>query len=188
MAKTNSHKEKVNVIDSKFYGKLPVENVWSYFYLQKNGIAEKLIYHLKYANMPQLGIELGLKYGKELLISGKIMNYDFIVPVPLHYKKLKIRGYNQSTKFSEGLSESLNIPVVEALNRKVATETQTSKSRLARWKNVNSIFEISNDSINGKSILLVDDVVTTGATLEACGNVLIDKGCRLSIITLASAK
>ncbi len=187
VAKTNSHEDNENPISRKFYGKLTIQDAWSYFYFQKKGIAQKIIYHIKYKDMPELAVELGMRYGQTLSVKD-LSKYDFIVPVPLHFKKLKKRGYNQSERFGHGLSKSLSIPMIDGLRRNINTDTQTFKSRVDRWKNVSSIFEVVNTSIEGKSILLVDDVITTGATLEACTQALVDCGCKVGIITLAVAK
>ncbi|MEQ8925135.1 MAG: ComF family protein [Fulvivirga sp.] len=186
-AKTNSHLERENFIKRKFNGKIQIENAWSYLYFQQGGIAQKLIHHLKYENRPELGVELGKRYAiaiKQIIYQDKP---DYIVPVPLHYKKLKKRGYNQSEEFAKGLSEVLGVPFTNALERKVATETQTAKTRMARWENVNTIFTLKENLVN-KHILLVDDVITTGATIEACAQTLINNGCRVTLVTLASVR
>ncbi|QSE98150.1 ComF family protein [Fulvivirga lutea] len=187
-AKTNTHLEHDNFIKRKFDGKIQVENAWSYFYFQKDGIAQNLIHHLKYENRPELGVELGKRYASVLKEVINLNKPDYIVPVPLHFKKLKKRGYNQSAEFAKGLSQVLEIPYLNGLERKIATETQTAKSRMQRWENVNTIFGVIDDSVVKKHILLVDDVITTGATIEACAQILIDAGCKVTIATLASVR
>ena len=115
---------------------------------------------------------------------------DLIVPIPLHPARMRKRGYNQSAKFAEGLSELLEIPFSDdLLERRIKTETQTRKSKLNRWENINGVFAIKNSALlEGKKILLVDDVITTGSTLEACSQVLIDQGCQqLNIACIAEA-
>lgn len=133
---------------------------------------------------------LGNVYGDRMIDANLAGAFDLIIPVPLHPSRKRKRGYNQSAKFAEGLGQKLGIPFSDDLvRRKVKTETQTRKTKLNRWQNVTEVFEIkSPDMIQGKKILLVDDVVTTGATLEACGNFLLEAGCAsLSIACLAEA-
>ena len=117
---------------------------------------------------------MGKLYGYRILDSGVDIDWDEIVPVPLHPLKLRRRGYNQSERFAAGLSIALNIPVSHELKRIKYTETQTRKSRLQRWENVKEVFSlIDNHTLQDKRVLLVDDVMTTGATLSACSNVLL---------------
>lgn len=188
VAKTGSHKESPNFIEQKFHGRVALTSACSYLYFQQDGIAQQLLHHLKYKNLPQLGVEMGQRYGAELSNYIVDKQIDFIVPVPLHYKKLKKRGYNQSAQIATGLSEVTGIPMLDALKRIKSTTTQTAKNRVERWKNVSQIFEISNPKINQKRILLVDDVITTGATIEACAQVLLDADCQVAVLSLAAAK
>jgi len=134
---------------------------------------------------------LGRVYGKDLLEAEYKSSFDLIVPVPLHHSRRKIRGYNQSEEFGKGLSQMLEIPCDDTyMKREAMTETQTHKSKLSRWENVSNIFKvIAPGSVAEKRILLVDDVVTTGATLEACGQALLNAGCReLSIACIAATQ
>lgn len=188
VAKTNSHQISNNFIEQKFYGRVQIESAWSYYYFQPQGIAQRIIHHLKYENCPELGVELGKRYGQELREIVKKSEIDVILPVPLHFKKYKIRGYNQSECIAQGMSIALEIPVKNAIKRNKQTESQTSKSRIQRWNNVDSIFEIVDNSIDGKNVLLVDDVITTGATLEACVQSLKTNNCNVYIATIAAAK
>jgi ComF family protein len=117
--------------------------------------------------------------------------FDFIIPVPLHPSKRRKRGYNQSEEFGKGLSEILNIPCTEKFLKRIkSTTTQTKKSKLNRWENVNEVFEVrDSEELQGKRVLLVDDVVTTGATLEACGEKLLRAGCgEISIACIAATQ
>jgi ComF family protein len=134
---------------------------------------------------------LGRMYGHELIQATYKNEFDLIIPVPLHISRKRKRGYNQSEEFGKGLAEILEIPCADNFMRRVVkTKTQTSKTRLNRWENVSDAFDvIKSEEIKNKRILLVDDVVTTGATLEACGQALIDAGCKeLSIACIASTQ
>ncbi len=136
-----------------------------------------------------MGIKLGKQYGKDLKENG-INQFDLIVPVPLHESRRRKRGYNQSSKFAEGLSESLGVSWDESISlRTTSTTTQTKKTKAERWNNVKDVFAIQNsESIRNKRVLLVDDVITTGATIEACGLHLLSQGCSLSIACIAEAQ
>ncbi len=172
-------------------GRLQLKYAMAFLRFRKTGIVQHLLHQLKYNNHPEVGIKLGQVYGKELYDSGIACEYDLIVPVPLHETRKRRRGYNQSARFAEGLSMSMQIPWDESISaRKLRTSTQTRKSKVERWENVKDVFEIQEpEKIRDVRILLVDDVMTTGATLEACGRRLIDAGCReLSVACLAEAQ
>ena len=158
-------------------------------FFNKGNKVQNLLHQLKYKGAKNVGEKIGLLYGYELLESNNFKDVDFIVPVPLHPKKLKKRGYNQSESFANGLSQSLNKEVVtNLLLRTVNSETQTKKSRFNRWENVATIFTISNaSSIDGKHVLLVDDVITTGATIEGCAQLLTQNNAKVSVVTIACA-
>ena len=152
---------------------------------------QHLLHQLKYNNHPEVGVRIGMLFGKELCEQGLDKEFDLIVPVPLHNSRQRKRGYNQSAKFAEGLSTSLTIPWDESISiRKKRTTTQTRKSKLDRWENVKDVFGIDvAEKILNKRILLVDDVITTGATLEACGRHLLENNCSsLSIACIAEAQ
>jgi ComF family protein len=190
LPKTNYHLMDDNPIKNRLMGRLPVKYVWAFLKFRKSGIVQHLLHQLKYNNQPDVGVKLGKCYGYELLTSGFANHFDLIVPVPLHPARKLKRGYNQSAKFAQGLSEVFQIPFDDSISvRKIATTTQTKKSKLQRWENVENVFDLEDNSkIIGKRILLVDDVITTGATIEACGKHLVSKGCsELSIACLAEA-
>lgn len=191
LPKTDYHYLDENPIQQNLAGRINVKYGWAFLRFRKTGIVQHLMHQLKYNNHPEVGVRLGKIYGMELASSGFAGEFDFIVPVPLHPTRLRKRGYNQSLKFAQGLSESLNVPVLTDVSRRLSrTETQTKKNRLDRWENVNQSFTVKNpEAIVNKRILLVDDVVTTGATVEACGQRLLEYGCQeLSIACIAEAQ
>jgi ComF family protein len=161
------------------------------FRFSKNGRVQHLLHQLKYRNHPEIGVNLGQYYGEKMKTESDVCSHtDLIIPIPLHPARKRKRGYNQSAKFAEGLSERLEIPFTDdLLERRIKTETQTRKTKLSRWENISGVFGLKDPgSIKGKRILLVDDVITTGSTLEACSQVLIDQGCRqLNIACIAEA-
>jgi ComF family protein len=149
------------------------------------------MHHFKYKGMQEIGVLMGNIAAEQLARSDIFSSVDVIIPVPLHKKRLKERGYNQSTCFANGLAQKLNAIVDDAnLVRVRATETQTHKSRFSRFENMQEVFTVSDpEKLNGKHVLLVDDVVTTGSTLEACGLQLLKiDGLKLSIGTIAYAE
>jgi len=151
---------------------------------------QQLIHQLKYKGNQEIGIYLGKLMGEQLLNSGRFNHIDVIIPLPMHPDKQKKRGYNQAEILANGLSQKMNIPVLnKIILRSKKTSTQTKKQRLERWTNVDGTFEIQNvQSIIGKHILLIDDVITTGATLEACSNTILSiENTKLSIAVLAHA-
>jgi len=169
-------------------GKVIVEEGTSFLYYHPVGKVKKLIHQLKYKNNQKVGVFLGEWLGLKLLETKAYNNIDYIIPVPLHKDKLRLRGYNQLTKFGETLSSILNIEYLEGiLIRNTMAKTQTLKKRLDRFKSlVNNFSLISADLLKNKHVLLIDDVVTTGATLEACCNELLKvEGMKISIVTIA---
>lgn len=191
LPKTNYHVQQVNPVEAKLYGRIPLKHAWAFLKFRKRGSVQHLLHQLKYNNHPEVGIALGKVFGKDLSDGGFGQAFDLIVPVPLHRSRLMKRGYNQSSKFAEGLSAAFGIPWDESISiRKERTTTQTKKSRMQRWENVKNVFSVAeNSKISGRRILLVDDVITTGATLEACGKHLIAAGCKeLSVAVIAEAQ
>jgi len=163
-----------NDLKIKIMGLTQARWVLSFLRFTKGGLSKRLLHQLKYKNKPDLGVELGKLYGQRLLDSGMSIDWEEIIPVPLHPLKLKRRGYNQSERFAAGLSAALDIPICHELKRIKYTETQTRKSRLQRWENVKEVFSlVEGHTLKDKRVLLVDDVMTTGATLSACTNVLL---------------
>ena len=190
LPRTNFHLSLENPISRLFWGRVNLESASAFVYFNKGNKVQRLIHQLKYKGRKDIGIYFGRQYGQHLRCSPLFETVQLIVPVPLHIKKLMKRGYNQSEQFAIGLGESMKIPVDPvAICRKKETETQTKKSRFRRWQNVAEVFEVKNPgSLEKKHVLLVDDVVTTGATLESCIRVLSTiHGIRLSVATIAVA-
>ena len=191
MPRSNYHIERENPFYNKIRGRIPVRFVMTLFKFVKGSRVQHILHALKYKNQPELGNMLGRIYGNDLLEAGYQREFDLIIPVPIHNSRRRKRGYNQSDEFGKGLSEILQIPCSDKMmERKIKTETQTRKTKLSRWENVKEVFRVTKaEEISGKRILLVDDVVTTGATLEACGNALVEAGCKeLSIACIASTQ
>jgi ComF family protein len=191
MPKSYYHLFQDNPFYRKFKGRLPVRHVMTLYKFAKQSRVQQVLHALKYKQQPELGEMLGRVYGHDLLLAHFKNAFDLIVPVPLHASRRKIRGYNQSEEFGKGLSQMLGVPCDDScMKREAKTETQTHKSKLSRWENVNHIFQVVNATpISSRKILLVDDVVTTGATLEACGQALLDAGCgELSIACIAATQ
>ncbi|MDY6799977.1 MAG: ComF family protein [Bacteroidota bacterium] len=189
LPKTNFHLDIENPVSQLFWGRTKIEYATSFYFYHKGSKYQKMMHKFKYHDCKEIGFILGRYFGSQLKDS--VFNQvDLIVPVPLHKSKLKKRGYNQSEFVARGLSESLEKEVdAKTLIRSVATSTQTRKSRFERWKNVERIFDIKEpERFRNKHILLVDDVVTTGSTLEACANTLLEvPETKVSIATLAVA-
>jgi ComF family protein len=179
-----------NPVEKIFWGRIPVAAGMSEFYFSKDSIIQNLIHEFKYRGNRKVGLYLGNLIGKSLLNSTRFSHVDALVPLPLFAQKEFRRGYNQSLILCAGINEITNIPVVtKNVIRIVPTETQTKKNRIQRWENVERSFSVLEPgSLQGKHILLVDDVITTGATLEACGaEILKIEDTTLSIATLAIA-
>ena len=179
-----------NPVEKIFWGRLALTAAMSEFYFAKGTVIQSLIHEFKYRSNKEIGFYMGELIGKSLLGNNRFSNIDALVPLPLFAEKEFKRGYNQAAVLCNGISEITNIPVlIRNVVRKRFTETQTKKHRTERWENVASSFTINNPAeIRGRHILLVDDVVTTGATLEACGAEILNlKGTMLSIATLAFA-
>lgn len=190
MPKTNSHIDRPNFIEQKFFGKIQLAHALAFYRFHRKGRIQRILHQLKYNNQPDLGIMLGKRYGKELLSYDFNQEIDVIIPVPLHKTKLRRRGYNQSAQFGEGLSLSLGVSQqTNAVKRIKKTQTQTRKSRLERWQNVDKIFEVVREKdLKDKRVLLVDDVITTGSTLESCAHTILDAGAKsVSIACIAAA-
>ena len=188
---TNFHQQPDNIVARQFWGKLKIEAAYALYYFNKGGKVQNLIHQFKYNGIQRIGNLLGDIAAKQLKQNPTFAAVDYIVPVPLHKKRLKTRGYNQSERFAEGLALQLNAMVdVDSLIRTTATKTQTHKSRFARFQNMQEVFSIVDpDKLRNKHVLLVDDIITTGSTLEACGIELLKvPGLKLSIATIAYAE
>lgn len=187
---TDFHLKPENKVEQLFWGRIEIENATSYFSYKKGSIYQHLIHAIKYRGLKELGLESGMRFGSVLSGSASFSSVDVVIPVPLHPLKQKKRGYNQSEWIAMGISETLQKPLnVSILKRNVHTSTQTQKNRFERWKNVESIFEISQpEKLAGKHVLLADDIITTGSTLEACAYQLLKvEGVKVSIVTLGYA-
>lgn len=190
MPKTDFHIYPENEFYRKLYGRIRVEHVMALFKFSKNSRVQQLLHTLKYGNRPEIGVKLGNYYGS-ILKNDYANKFDLVIPVPLHKSRQRQRGYNQSAEFGRGLAETLSIVFdSEVLERITVTETQTKKTKLLRWKNVKHVFNVRNsDCLIGKRVLLVDDVITTGATLEACAEKILEHRVQaLSIACIAAAQ
>ena len=177
-----------NAVDRIFYGRTDIIKASSFLYYSDHGIVQNLIHSLKYRNQQQIGHFLGDWYGQILAGHGVLQNLDFIVPVPLHRKKLRKRGYNQVDLFGKAMASHLNAGYVSDMLLKTAnTRTQTRKRRFARLGDNKDLYILNTGiCLNGKHLLLVDDVITTGATIEACANALLkDSGALVSVASMA---
>lgn len=191
LPRSDYHLEIENPFFNKFRGRIKVDCVIAYLKFVKGSSAQHLLHALKYKNQSEIGVALGRLYGSDLVNAGYKGKFDLIVPVPLHRMKRKRRGYNQSEEFGKGLAGVLGVPCCDdVLFRRIDTQTQTRKSKLNRWNNVSDVFLVKRrDAIQDKKVLLVDDVVTTGATLEACGASLLDAGSSsVSFACIAAAQ
>ena len=190
MPETNFEKHASNPIEKMFWGRLPLVQATAQFYFTKESLMQRLMHQLKYKGNKDLGLQMGRLMGISIRESGRFEDIDALIPLPLFPSKEKRRGYNQATVLCNGMTEILSIPVLnDIIIRPQHTESQTKKGRIDRWKNIEGKFVLANTStIQHKHLLLVDDVVTTGATLESCGNELLKaENTMLSIATLCSA-
>lgn len=177
-----------NRLDKTFYGRIEVKKAACLLYYSENGIVKNLIHHLKYKNQPQIGDFLGEWYGSILKNDSGLPTIHYIIPVPLHPKKLRQRGYNQVASFASQLATFLQATYADDILIKTRnSRTQTKKTRMFRMQHDNPLFALRNATIlQGKNVLLVDDVVTTGATLEACTQALFTcNGVSVYIATMA---
>jgi len=185
---TNHHKIGENEIFQKLYGRIPIEYGSALFYFHKKGIVQEMIHQLKYKGQESISGIIGDWYAKELKGLEVMQKIDYIVPVPLHKKRLRERGYNQVAGFGKVLSEQLGIPYNdELLYRKLYTKTQTKKNLLGRADLISTVFDVNlSEKYRGKHFLLIDDVLTTGSTLEACSRAILKiPDAKISIVCMA---
>jgi ComF family protein len=188
--KTNFASQPGNPIEKLFWGRIPVSAACSQFYFTRSSTTQSALHALKYKGNKEAGIVMGRLLGYSLQQSDRFSNIDGIVPLPLYPEKEKTRGYNQATVIAKGVQEILKVPLItEAIARNRYTESQTNKNRMERWQNVGGVFSLHKPEVlQAKKILLIDDVITTGASLEACGEVICQAGIKaLYIATLAFA-
>ena len=188
--RTDFHNIQDNPVAQLFWGRCMIQKAAAFSYYNKGSRIRKLIHNLKYKGINEIGYELGRIYGLSLKKSGFTDEMDLIIPVPLHPSKKRIRGFNQSESISKGISDVTGLPVeTDSFVRRLASATQTKRSRYDRWTNVEGIFQVvSQEPFAGKHILLVDDVITTGSTVESCTNELLKiENVKVSVVALAYA-
>ena len=187
---TNFHFDGNDAIQKVLYGRCKIENGTALFRFEKKSLVQQLIHGLKYKGYQNIGFVLGNWLGAELQQVDAYRNVDVIIPVPLHKNKLRSRGFNQVEKFGQQIAKALKVDYLDDVLVKVTnTKSQVNKKRLARWTNSDELFTLKNiEAIDNKHILVVDDIITTGATLEACISVLNQaKNIKISIATMAIA-
>jgi ComF family protein len=190
LPETNFEKHHGNPVEKIFWGRLPIVHAAAHLYFTKESLVQHLMHQFKYKNNKELGWQLGRLMGIAMKNSGRFDTIDALIPLPLFPEKEKRRGYNQATVLCEGIAEIISIPVLtDIITRPQHTETQTKKGRIERWRNIEGKFRLNDaTAVQNKHVLLVDDVITTGSTLEACGNELIKaENLQLSIATLCVA-
>ncbi len=191
LPRTNFHLHKDNPVMKVFWGRIPLEYAFSFLYFVKESRSQKLMHALKYKGLKEIGQITGQWFGEDVNKHKAVADsIDIVLPVPLHPKKLKKRGYNQSEYIARGIAQGMKKDLsVDNLIRLKHTDTQTRKSRFHRWENVSGIFDVKDVSLfESKHLLLVDDVITTGSTIEACFLALKQcKGLKLSVASLAFA-
>jgi len=186
--RTNYHLEPDNPVAQLFWGRCRIEKAAAFSYYTRDSRIRKLIHQLKYKGAREIGAELGRIYAVSLMSSKFLDDIDIIIPVPLHPSRVRQRGFNQSDEISQGISSVSGLPVDTAtLVRKTVTQTQTRKSRYDRWTNVSDIFYVTcEDKLKGRHVLLVDDVITTGSTIEACADeILKTEETKVSVAVIA---
>jgi len=180
-----------NVMAKLFWGQIPVERAAALFYFEAHAETANIIYELKYRNHPEIGEVMGRMMARELQSTGFFDGMDAIVPVPLAKKRQRQRGYNQSVEIARGVSAVTGLPIYNKVVRRTVFEgSQTNKGRWERNENVEKVFELADDdNIDGKHLLIIDDVVTTGATVIACAKELVRAGdVKVSVLALGLAK
>jgi ComF family protein len=191
LPETDFHHTSPNTFTARFDGRVRLEAATALFFFTKKSRTQRLIYQIKYDDKREAAVELGRLLGEKMVKSNTFKNIDYIIPVPMHPTKQRWRGYNQAEMFANGLSDALNVAVETRALRKVKmTVSQTKMNRTERLSNTQEVFELSNPAIlRGKNILIVDDVMTSGATLESCAVAITDKlpDVKISFATIAYA-
>lgn len=190
LAPSDMYLQPDNEFTQRFWGRLPVQTGAALYYFHRKSPIQHALHQLKYHNKPQIGLKIGREFGRKLANAPIFRTVQLVVPVPLHPRKERLRGYNQTALLAEGLAESMGIDCARnALQRNVYAESQTRKKRLDRFQNVQAAFQPAQPALlQGKHVLLVDDVLTTGATLETCGQTILElPGTQLSLATIAIA-
>ena len=187
---THYHMQHDNPVAKLFWGRVPLLAAAAFLQFRKGGRTQHILHAIKYQQAKELGELMGKLYAEQLVTQATFKSVDVVIPVPLHPSKERQRGYNQSLLFARGLGDEMKKEISsQHLLRVTATETQTRKSRYARFMNMKEVFVVEKpNELQNKHVLLVDDVVTTGSTLESCAQLLIDKtGCSVSVATIAAA-
>lgn len=187
LPRTGYHRKKMNPMEERFAGHFPFVNATGHFFYSRDSSLAQLIQDMKYRGFPSIGNVLGEIAGRELSTSGFLYDIDFVVPVPMHFYKKAIRGYNQADRIALGIEKATDIPFADALRMTRRRKTQTALSKAMRLANAEDLFEIrSNFDFSNKSVLLVDDVCTTGATMSSAAKTITDTfpTCRLYLFAL----
>lgn len=178
-------------MDKLFWGKILLHKTFSLYYFEENTVVQSILHTLKYENNPQIGIEFGRKIGERIMNLEGFQDIDALIPVPIHPKKKFSRGYNQAEMIAKGISEITTIPIQSTEVKKLKhTQSQTKKSMWERWTTSENTFSSLLTDNSLKHIALIDDVLTTGATLERLAKTILDKNpnVKISLITLAITK
>lgn len=188
---TNYHFDNKEAVKKVLYGRVKIEHATALLRFEKKGIVQQLLHKLKYKGYEDIGLFLGEWLGTALKETGDYNDIDIVIPVPLHKRKLRKRGYNQVEKFAKSIAETLEVTYSDqALQKSTSTATQVFKKRIARWIDKDEVFTLVDASlIENKHILLCDDIITTGATIEACANELLKApNVKISVVTMAIAQ
>ena len=192
LPETGFHLSKKNLFTERFDGRLPLETAAALFFFTKKSKTQYLIHQIKYEDKREVAFELGRCLGQKLAQQPHFQGIDYIIPVPMHPQKRILRGFNQAEVFADGLSETMHTPVVATVLQKIKmTETQTKMSRLERMRNTEDVFHVTDPSLlSDKNIVIVDDVMTSGATLESCANALLEASpsVKINFATIAFVK
>lgn len=187
LPRTGFAQQNDNRVEKLFWGRIEIQAAAAFLRFSQEGLVQRLLHALKYYHVPEVGEKLGRLFGHELAKAPRMSTLDAIIPIPLHPSKLKLRGYNQSLSIAQGLAETLGVRVDESLVRTQNTSSQTRKSKFARWQNVASVFDVrSPDKLQNQHVMLIDDVITTGSTIEAAARRLKQiPGTKVTIAALA---